>query len=438
MSSIDWGFIDGLGSSSGGGGANNNNDSDGILLHTGQQVQNLIQQYAPPFVIAAGMDVPATPSATTTNTLAANGNGIASSAAAARRAVVPPPVIERKSPITSRRPPSPTSPQTTQNHKLSIHRLSPTVMEGQDLRRTSSPRGLMKSQLHLPHDMDNSSLPGSDVPAVLTSSNHNNNNNSKSSIVDDQSVISEISERTGAFMDDKTNDDDIHANDAVRALLRGGGGMGEEEIRPTTTTVRYKMNGGSGSGGGTTATPASSTKHTIETPSYIHRQHQRLCSTKKCTTTAATAKKCSSPMDAIKLFLDDVQTKYGTYKATRSSSDQQQQHQQQEEKQGQEEEHQGCSIQSIIENIQFCGWYLCGMDTTLASSPEQQQQQQQGTTTLEKTMLDAKEVRKKEAELTFLGKDIAVCGANTRSSSSTAGIAATTSGGGRGNWCTQL
>ena len=424
MSSIDWGFIDGQsgGSSSGGGGGanNNNNDDDGIVngqqqqQQHQQQQQQQQQQHAPSLVIAAGMD--------------------AAACAARGRTVVPPPVIERKSPITRLSPSSSSSSQAIQqNHKLSIHRLSPTIMGQDHLRRSSSPppRG-RGHRLHLPHDydIDSSSLPGSDVPVLMKSVNKSNN-------VDDQSVISEISERTGAFfMDDDDNYD--NANDAVRALLYGEGGkIEEEEMSPkstTTATVRYKMNsgfggGGGGGGGGDTSSPAASTKgQTIETPSYINRQHQRLRTTKsnnccKNDNTPFFLLASSSPMTTIKALVEDIQTKYDTYMAAHSSS-------QQEEKQGQEQ-HQGCSIQSIIEDLQFCGWYLCGMiDTTTISSPKQQQQKD---ATLEKTMLDAKEVRKKEAELTFLGKDIAVCGAN-----STTGIATNIGGGGRGNWCTQL
>jgi len=414
MSSIDWGFIDGQsgGSSSGGGGGanNNNNDDDGIVNGQQQQRQQQ-QQHAPSLVIAAGMD--------------------AAACAARGRTVVPPPVIER---TRLRLSSSPSSQAKQQNHKLSIHRLSPTIMGQDHLRRSSSPppRG-RGHRLHLPHDYDidsSSSLPGSDVPVVLMKSVNKSNN------VDDQSVISEISERTGAFfMDD--DDDYDNANDAVRALLYGEGGkIEEEEMSPkstTTATVRYKMNsgfgGGGGGGGGDTSSPAASTKgQTIEIPSYIHRQHQRLRTTKsnnccKNDNTPFFLLASSSPMTTIKALVEDIQTKYDTYMAAHSSS-------QQEEKQGQEQ-HQGCSIQSIIEDLQFCGWYLCGMiDTTTISSPKQQQQKD---ATLEKTMLDAKEVRKKEAELTFLGKDIAVCGAN-----STTGIATNIGGGGRGNWCTQL
>lgn len=422
MSSIDWGFIDGFGGSSSGGdgGANNNNnnnDDDGIV--NGQQQQQ--RQHAPSFVIAAGMD--------------------AAACAARGRTVVPPPVIERKSPITRLSPSSSSSSSQAiqQNHKLSIHRLSPTIMGQDHLRRSYSPPRGRGHRLHLPHDydIDSSSLPGSDVPVLMKSVNKSNN-------VDDQSVISEISERTGAFfMDD--NDNNENANDAVRALLYGEGGkIEEEEMSPkstTTATVRYKMNSGFGGGGGVTSSPAASTKgQTIETPSYIHRQHQRLRTTKsndccKNDNTPFFSLASSSPMTTIKALVEDIQTKYDTYMAARSSSGGSSS--QQEEKQGQEQ-HQGCSIQSIIEDLQFCGWYLCGMiDTTTITSPKQQQQKQKDAT-LEKTMLDAKEVRKKEAELTFLGKDIAVCGANTHFSSTT-GIATNSGGGGgRGNWCTQL
>ena len=448
MSSIDWGFVDGSGgSSSGGGGANNNNnnndnnDDDGIVNSQQQQQQ---QQHAPSFVIAAGMD--------------------AAACAARGRTVVPPPVIERKSPITRLSPSSSSSPSShaiQQNHKLSIHRLSPTIM-GQDHPRRSysppPPRG-RGHRLHLPHkyDIDSSSLPGSDVPVLTKSVNRSSNN------VDDHSVISEISERTGAFFMDDDDDNNDNANDAVRALLYGEGGKIEEEMSPkstaTATTVRYKMNSGfGGGGGGDTSSPAASTKgQTIETPSYIHRQHQRLRTTKsndcrKNDNTPFSLLSSSSPMTTIKALVVDIRTKYDTYMAARGSSGGggSSSSQQQEEKQGQEQ-HQGCSIQSIIEDLQFCGWYLCcGMiDTTAISSPKQQQRQQKDAT-LEKTMLDAKEVRKKEAELTFLGKDIAVCGANTQFSSTT-GIATNiggggnwcttgiaTNSGGRGNWCTQL
>jgi hypothetical protein len=52
----------------------------------------------------------------------------------------------------------------------------------------------------------------------------------------------------------------------------------------------------------------------------------------------------------------------------------------------------------IVEDVEFCGWYLCGIDTTDIKGEDD-----------DRAM--AREARKKDAESMFLGKEIdVVCG----------------------------
>jgi hypothetical protein len=61
-------------------------------------------------------------------------------------------------------------------------------------------------------------------------------------------------------------------------------------------------------------------------------------------------------------------------------------------------------FQSFVEDVQFCGLYFCGLDTTdCCADPDEKKR-------YEDSLKKKKEERKREADDTFLGKVIAVCG----------------------------
>ena len=64
----------------------------------------------------------------------------------------------------------------------------------------------------------------------------------------------------------------------------------------------------------------------------------------------------------------------------------------------------GGVLRRIAEEAQFCGWYLCGIDTTTSAQDDWSYHREDANA------VSAKKARKKAAELTFLGREIEVCG----------------------------
>ena len=194
----------------------------------------------------------------------------------------------------------------------------------------------------------------------------------------DDSVISEISERSSSRRTQS------HVGErAVKALLREG--MVNAKLRDSGMLVD----------------PLPSSE---ESP-RSHQQEGQMMNINNNkndgTTKSTTSSKRSSNNN---LFLEDIQNNYYKFKTSRNN--------------GLKE---GRSIlSSIIEDVQFCGLYFCGIDTTTTEDDEALMQKKANNKggTYEETLKMKKEGRKKETEDTFLGKVIScvpktMCGVDT-------------------------
>ena len=104
--------------------------------------------------------------------------------------------------------------------------------------------------------------------------------------------------------------------------------------------------------------------------------------------------KAKSSLPCLHSRVDDVRSNYATFKSMREEL------KHKKEPQNAENEKIGPSVllRWIVEDVEFCGWYLCGIDTTDIRDADD-----------DRAM--AREARKKDAESMFLGKEIdVVCG----------------------------
>ena len=187
----------------------------------------------------------------------------------------------------------------------------------------------------------------------------------------DNSVISEISERSR-----RTATQSQVGEGAVKALLREG-----------MVNVNLRENG-------MLLDPALSneSESTLRRRSSHHNQQQQLNINNKNDGAKSTT---SSKTSNYNNLLEDITSNYTKFKTSRNN--------------GQKE---GRSIlSSIIEDVQFCGLYFCGIDTTVTEDDEEAAMMQKnnkggGVSSYEETLKKKKEGRKKETEDTFLGKVI--------------------------------
>jgi hypothetical protein len=244
----------------------------------------------------------------------------------------------------------------------------------------------------------------------------------------DHSVISEISERTGAFSLPGVRAQEDSA--AVRELLRaggaataggaGGGGGGG------TTAAASRTAPGCTSAGGTAAAAScgSSPPHRVgeqQRRHHHHQQQQQQSAARSSTSFHANHNnnnnhddddddhgKQKLPNTSVKSLLEDVRVNYAMFKASRCRHHR--------DGSGREETGGASSggwgggvLRWIAEDAQFCGWYLCGIDTTTTSAKDDRPHHQRGEDDAN-AINSAREARKKAAELTFLGREIEICG----------------------------
>lgn len=183
----------------------------------------------------------------------------------------------------------------------------------------------------------------------------------------DQSVISEISERTGGALEG-------NSDARVQALLREG-----------MDTVRQKE---ASETGAPEVTKKGKNKRVDSSPS------RNTNSTAKSTLTGSGSEAGGSGSQA-RSILGDIRSNYATFKTSRNN--------------GKKEK--GTVLQSIIEGIEFCGLYFCGIDTT------QDDELNPADEGYDERMRRRKEERRRDMDDNFLGKvvqcgrDIPGCGA---------------------------
>jgi hypothetical protein len=114
------------------------------------------------------------------------------------------------------------------------------------------------------------------------------------------------------------------------------------------------------------------------------------------------------PNTSVNSLLEDVRVNYAMFKASRCRHHR--------DGSGREETGGASSggwgggvLRWIAEDAQFCGWYLCGIDTTTTSAKDDRPHHQRGEDDAN-AINSAREARKKAAELTFLGREIEICG----------------------------
>jgi len=195
-----------------------------------------------------------------------------------------------------------------------------------------------------------------------------------------QSVISEISERTGGPLEGN-----IHSGgnaNTVKALLREGmesarqrhASQGLTQERRTNVTVTNgdkpsKREGGGGGlakikEGGSDASPSRNTATTAR---------------------SSDAFSGGDGAGSRRSFLEDIQRTYAKFKTDRNGG-----------------RHEKSSVlQSIIEDVQFCGLYFCGIDTTTSDDNSRT-----GDDKYDDLMKRKRDERKRDVDDTFLGKVI--------------------------------
>lgn len=253
---------------------------------------------------------------------------------------------------------SPPDIQRQQQQQLHACRITPATTcqeqerEQQRCPPSPPPSSLTLAILELPnndaHYDENHSSPGdSDVPAVYHQPPMCRNESY-------QSVISEISERTGAF----SIGDTTPPNEAVRVLLQET--RGDKDIEKLSATKERQANGIS-------LLPFISL---TSTPSYCtqqqHRTIQNNCQAGVVATTKTrkmTTPTTTMPVTTGKSLLEDIQSNYAIYRASSSSRYGNKQEGQEKWK---------SLLDRIVEDVQFCGWFLCGMDTTVHNNKEEE------------------------------------------------------------------
>ena len=234
----------------------------------------------------------------------------------------------------------------------------------------------------------------------------------------DHSVISEISERTGAFS--LPGCGDVRESAAVRELLRAGGTAAASNGGGATTTASRTAPGCTlvgGTAGAATATAPSNSRNANTSSSsssashrgggqqrrHHHQQSARSSSSHRANNNNDDNHGKQKPsITSVKSLLEDVRLNYAAFKASRCHH-----------RDGSGREETGASsgagggvLRWIAEDAQFCGWYLCGIDTTASSARDDQPHRQRE----DANAVGAREARKKAAELAFLGREIEICG----------------------------
>ena len=157
-------------------------------------------------------------------------------------------------------------------------------------------------------------------------------------------------------------------NDAVKALLRDGMESARQKHTQETPERRTMCNKAKG---------LSMIKEASGGDSSPSRN------------THSTAK--STVSEKSKSFLEDIQTTYTNFKTKRNNG---------------QKENKNSILQSIVEDVQFCGLYFCGIDTTTDNGDSSINGD---VDKYDEKMKKKKEERKREAEDTFLGK-VVRCG----------------------------
>lgn len=140
-----------------------------------------------------------------------------------------------------------------------------------------------------------------------------------------QSVICEISERTGGALEDSVGG----TNDAVKALWRDGVESARQKHASQESPERRTNN--------ITVVNKSKGIAQIKEVSGDYSPSRKTHTTAKSTVRS----KCKN-------FPEDIQTSYTRFKTTRNHG---------------QKENKNSILQSIIEDVQFCGLYSCGIDT---------------------------------------------------------------------------
>jgi len=235
-----------------------------------------------------------------------------------------------------------------------------------------------------------------------------------------QSVISEISERTGGALlegnsvvysysdDNNTNNNNnnyMSHTDAVKALLREGMESARQKQAASTAPNKTKQqqqqqqgglskiregsattNSGGGGGGGSNHGGSHSTHTTAR--STIDSCN---CNNNNNNNNHHHNSNSSKPN---KNFLEDIHHTYSKFKTDRNG--------------GKDENGNRSILSSIIEDVQFCGLYFCGIDTTRDNWGDAGHSQT-GDDKYDELMKKRREDRKRAADETFLGKVIS-CG----------------------------
>lgn len=192
----------------------------------------------------------------------------------------------------------------------------------------------------------------------------------------DQSVISEISERTGVALEGGGGDDSDAAR--VRALLKDGmknvrrgeatsaamtkerkvkGAADSSPSRNTHSTARSTRSGMGGDGGGSAGgggTGGQSSRGSL---------------------------------------LGDIRSNYERFKTSRSGG-------------GSKRGGAATLLQTVMEDLEFCGLYFCGIDTTTPHNQDAEANVKPGDVGYDEVMRRRKEERKMDADDNFLGKVI--------------------------------
>mmetsp|Transcript_30880 Transcript_30880/g.56554 ORF Transcript_30880/g.56554 Transcript_30880/m.56554 type:complete len:263 (-) Transcript_30880:202-990(-) len=232
-----------------------------------------------------------------------------------------------------------------------------------------------------------------------------------------QSVISEISERTGGALDgsnvvynysgDNNNNDSNSNNnisnnmshtDAVKALLREGMESARQKHAASTDRTKQQRslakiressattNSGSGGSGGS--------KHSGSHSRNSRNTHTTARSTiDSCNGNNNSNSNNSNSSKPHKKFLDDIHHTYAKFKTDRNG--------------GKDENGNRSILTSIIEDVQFCGLYFCGIDTTIDNWGDGHSRT--GDEKYDELMKKRREDRKRATDDTFLGKVIS-CG----------------------------
>lgn len=199
-----------------------------------------------------------------------------------------------------------------------------------------------------------------------------------------QSVISEISERTGAF----SLGGPIPLHD-----FTSGEGTTNEGGRNVTSNDNGALGGMTNSGTAPRSHPSSSS---VPSPSRKSGSF-RSVNNNDNDNNHNEPNKAKSSLLYLHSLVDDVRSSYATFKSMRAEGSKKKR-----AAKNDDDDKFGLSslLRWIVEDVEFCGWYLCGIDTTDVKNEDD-----------DRAM--AREARKKDTESAFLGKEIKVaCGGN--------------------------